>query len=111
TQSWVKQPTRQPPLPTAEVLAEDTKPDSKTTVSSEGAMSAIIGVQSPFHDQRSIVALLADSPRGYELLNDALLDSGKRAAVFGSVAVIRESGVNSLRVGDIYYVGHLPWWE
>ncbi|WP_163500577.1 hypothetical protein, partial [Escherichia coli] len=21
------------------------------------------------------------------------------------------SGVNSLRVGDIYYVGHLPWWE
>ncbi|HHK8024944.1 TPA: cellulose biosynthesis cyclic di-GMP-binding regulatory protein BcsB [Serratia marcescens] len=107
TQSWVKQP----PLPTAEVLAEDTKPDSKTTVSSEGAMSAIIGVQSPFNDQRSIVALLADSPRGYELLNDALLDSGKRAAVFGSVAVIRESGVNSLRVGDIYYVGHLPWWE
>lgn len=92
TQSWVKQPTRQPPLPTAEVLAEDTKPDSKTTVSSEGAMSAIIGVQSPFNDQRSIVALLADSPRGYELLNDALLDSGKRAAVFGSVAVIRESG-------------------
>lgn len=57
------------------------------------------------------MALLADSPRGYELLNDALLDSGKRAAVFGSVAVIRESGVNSLRVGDIYYVGHLPWWE
>ena len=92
TQSWVKQPTRQPPLPTAEVLAEDTKPDSKTTVSSEAAMSAIIGVQSPFNDQRSIVALLADSPRGYELLNDALLDSGKRAAVFGSVAVIRESG-------------------
>lgn len=31
--------------------------------------------------------------------------------MFGSVAVIRESGVNSLRVGDIYYVGHLPWWE
>ena len=19
--------------------------------------------------------------------------------------------MNSLRVGDIYYVGHLPWWE
>lgn len=36
TQSWVKQPTRQPPLPSSEVLAEDAKPDSKTTVSSEG---------------------------------------------------------------------------
>lgn len=53
TQSWVKQPTRQPPLPSAEALAEDTRPDSKTAVSSEGAMSAIIGVQSPFNDQRS----------------------------------------------------------
>jgi hypothetical protein len=30
--------------------------------------------------------------------------------MFGSVAVIRESGVNSLRVGDIYY-RHLPWFE
>ena len=28
-----------------------------------------------------------------------------------SAPVIRESGVNSLRVGDVYYVGHLPWFE
>ncbi|AHG20400.1 cellulose synthase [Chania multitudinisentens RB-25] len=111
TQSWVKQPMRQLPLPGMEVQQDDATPDSKTTISSEGAMAAIIGVQSPFNDQRSIVALLADSPRGFELMNNALLDSSKRAAVFGSVAVIRESGVNSLSVGDIYYVGHLPWWE
>ena len=38
------------------------------------------------------------------------LDVYKRQ-MFGSVAVIRESGVNSLRVGDIYYVGHLPWFD
>ena len=74
-------------------------------------MAAVIGFQSPYNDQRSVVALLADSPRGNELLTNALNDSGKRAAMFGSVAVIRESGVNSLRVGDIYYVGHLPWFE
>ncbi|EFE96902.1 cellulose biosynthesis cyclic di-GMP-binding regulatory protein BcsB [Serratia odorifera] len=111
TESWVKQPRRQPPLPSMEVMADDSKPDSRTAIGSEGAMAAIVGVQSPFNDQRSIVALLADSPRGYQLLGNALLDSGKRAAMFGSVSVIRESGVNSLRVGDIYYVGHLPWWE
>lgn len=58
-----------------------------------------------------MIALLADSPRGYEMLNDAVNDSGKRATMFGSVAVIRESGINSLRVGDVYYVGHLPWFE
>jgi hypothetical protein len=111
TLSWVKMPMRQLPLPSMDVQQDDATPDSKTTISSEGAMAAVIGVQSPFHDQRSIVALLADSPRGYELLNNAQLDSGKRAAMFGSVAVIRESGVDSLRVGDVYYVGHLPWWE
>ncbi|MFI8416128.1 cellulose biosynthesis cyclic di-GMP-binding regulatory protein BcsB [Serratia sp. NPDC078593] len=111
TESWIKQPRRQPALPSIDVEAEGTQPDSKTTIGSEGAMAAIIGIQSPFNAQRSVVALLADSPRGYELLNGAQLDSGKRAAMFGSVAVIRESGVNSLRVGDVYYVGHLPWWE
>lgn len=111
TLSWVKKPMRQLALPSMEVQQDDATPDSKTTISSEGAMAAIVGVQSPFHDQRSVVALLADSPRGYELLNNAQNDSGKRAAVFGSVTVIRESGVSSLRVGEIYYVGHLPWWE
>jgi len=24
---------------------------------------------------------------------------------------VRDSGVSSLKVGDTYYVGHLPWWE
>jgi hypothetical protein len=111
TQSWVKHPMRQLPLPEMKVQQDDATPDSKTTISSEGAMAAIVGVQSPFNEQRSIVALLADSPRGFELLNDALVDGAKRSIVFGSVAVLRESGVNSLSVGDIYYVGHLPWWE
>ncbi|HDM8437360.1 cellulose biosynthesis cyclic di-GMP-binding regulatory protein BcsB [Yersinia enterocolitica] len=111
TQSWVKMPNRQMRLPGIMAPASDWVADSKATVSSEGAMSAIIGVQSPNFPQRSIVALLADSPHGYSLLNNALLDSGKREAVFGSVAVIRESGVNSLRVGETYDVGHLPWWE
>ena len=60
-------------------------------------MAAVVGFQSPYNDQRSVIALLADSPRGYELLNSAMNDSGKRAAMFGSVSVIRESGVNSLR--------------
>lgn len=29
----------------------------------------------------------------------------------GSVVLVRESGVHSLRVGDTYFVGYLPWWE
>ncbi|MDU3048470.1 MAG: cellulose biosynthesis cyclic di-GMP-binding regulatory protein BcsB, partial [Escherichia coli] len=89
----------------------DRAAETQSTLTSSGAMAAVIGFQSPYNDQRSVIALLADSPRGYEMLNDAVNDSGKRATMFGSVAVIRESGINSLRVGDVYYVGHLPWFE
>ncbi|MBS1203596.1 MAG: cellulose synthase regulator BcsB [Proteobacteria bacterium] len=111
TQSWVKMPLRQSPFMASEPDAADRKADVQTAVSSDGPMAAVISFQSPFNDQRSVVALLADSPRGYELLNNAMNDSGKRAAIFGSVTVIRESGVNGLRVGDVYYIGHLPWFE
>lgn len=109
--SWVKTPMRQSVLQTAMSDEIDRAADAQTTVSSQGAMAAVVGFQSPYNDQRSVIALLADSPRGYELLNNAMNDSGKRAAMSGSVAVIRESGVNGIRVGDIYYVGHLPWFE
>lgn len=111
TKSWVKMPVRQTALPDEGSPKTDGRPDSRTDISAETAMAAIVGTQSPHFAQRSIVALLADSPQGYTLLNNALIDSTKRATVFGSAAVIRDSGVSSLRVGDMYYVGHLPWWE
>ncbi|HDX5342785.1 TPA: cellulose biosynthesis cyclic di-GMP-binding regulatory protein BcsB [Citrobacter sedlakii] len=110
-QSWVKTPLRQSAFPGIMPDEADRKADAQATVTSSGPMAAVVGFQSPFNDQCSVIALLADSPRGYELLNEAINDSGKRAAMFGSVSVIRESGVNSLRVGDVYYVGHLPWFE
>jgi hypothetical protein len=110
-QSWVNTPLRQTEFPSIMPDMNDRQASAQTTVTSQGAMAAVVGFQSPYNEQRSVVALLADSPRGYELLNTAMNDSGKRAAMFGSVSVIRESGVNSLRVGDVYYVGHLPWFE
>jgi hypothetical protein len=109
--SWISMPARANAAANVPISDSERAVESQTTISSHGPMGAIVGFQSPFNDQRSVVALLADSPRGWELLNNALLDSGKRAAVFGSATVIRESGVNSIRVGETYYVGHLPWWE
>lgn len=111
TKSWVKMPMRHYDLPSIYPDDEARTPNTRTDITSSGPMAAIISFQSPYYDQRSVIALLADSARGNELLNGALNDTGKRAAMFGSAAVIRESGVNSLRVGDIYYVGHLPWFE
>lgn len=109
--SWVKKPLRQPALNNVEGPVIDRQPESQTTIVSAGPMAAVVGFQSPFYGQRSVVALLADSPRAWQLLTNAMNDSGKRAAMFGSVLIIRESGVNSLRVGDTYFVGELPWWE
>ncbi|MDF7629774.1 cellulose biosynthesis cyclic di-GMP-binding regulatory protein BcsB [Erwiniaceae bacterium L1_55_4] len=109
--SWINMPSRPITAQNVPVSASDRAVESQTGIRSRGPMGTIVGFQSPFNDQRSVVALLADSPRGWDLLNNALLDSGKRAAVFGSATIVRESGVTSLRVGDTYFVGHLPWWE
>lgn len=111
TQGWVKTPLRHNDLPSIYLDTDDRQASVQTGITSSGPMAAVVGFESPYHKQRSVVALLADSATGYNLLNNALNDSGKRAAMFGSVSVIRESGVSSLRVGDIYYVGHLPWFE
>ena len=110
-QSWVKTPVRHHDLPSIYMDEDDRQASVQTGITSSGPMAAVVGFESPYYKQRSVIALLADSASGYNLLNGALNDSGKRAAMFGSVSVIRESGVSSLRVGDIYYVGHLPWFE
>ena len=82
-QSWVNTPLRQTEFPSIMPDSGDRQANIRTTVSSTGPMAAIVGFQSPYNDQRSVIALLADSPRGYELLNTAMNDSGKRAAMLG----------------------------
>lgn len=74
-------------------------------------LAAIVGLQSPFHPQRSVVALLASSEADHALLRTTLGDPGKLDAIDGSLALIRDSGIASQRVGETYYVGHLPWWQ
>ncbi|WP_455920820.1 cellulose biosynthesis cyclic di-GMP-binding regulatory protein BcsB [Pseudomonas putida] len=83
---------------------------TRVEVSAQAPIAAIVGMQSPYHEQRSIVALLASDDADYQLLRDTLADSGKMESVAGSVALIRSSGVSSSFVGQPYFVGHLPWW-
>lgn len=112
TASWLKTPARKVSQPVQPLSEAERAAESTTAIGSRGPLATVIGFQSPFYDQRSVVALLADgSPRSWQLLDEALDDSGKRQAISGSTAIIRESGVNSLRVGETYFVGHLPWWE
>ncbi|MBZ3665158.1 cellulose biosynthesis cyclic di-GMP-binding regulatory protein BcsB [Pseudomonas monteilii] len=91
----------------------DTEPvaaSSRVAVSAQAPIAAITGLKSPFHEQRSVVALLANSDSEYALLRDVLGDVGKLDAVAGSVTLVRSSGVSSQFVGEHYFVGSLPWW-
>ncbi|WP_050978624.1 cellulose biosynthesis cyclic di-GMP-binding regulatory protein BcsB [Edwardsiella tarda] len=111
TQSWLMSPMSNTAPDNTIPDPDAQRPAAKTTFSAQAPLAVIVGFESPFSAQRSVVALLADDQAGYTLLNEALIDKGKTAAMYGSVTIVRSSGVNSLRVGDIYYVGHLPWWE
>ncbi|WP_312123613.1 cellulose biosynthesis cyclic di-GMP-binding regulatory protein BcsB, partial [Pantoea vagans] len=112
TASWLKTPARRVSQPVQPLSEAERAAESTTAIGSRGPLATVIGFQSPFYDQRSVVALLADgSPRSWQLLDEALADSGKRQAISGSTAILRESVVNILRVGETSFVGHLPWWE
>lgn len=110
TRSWINQPHREYRDELLHSLA-DREPQARVGMTGNRAIAAILGLQSPTHDQRSLVALLADGPAGVTLLNDTLQNASLRDQIAGSVAIIRESGVKSLAVGERYEVGYLPWWE
>ncbi|MFG6138562.1 cellulose biosynthesis cyclic di-GMP-binding regulatory protein BcsB [Halomonas sp. B23F22_10] len=83
--------------------------DREVTVSAHGSLAALVGMPSPYHDERSVVAMLAPRPADQRLLNDTLNDPARVAQIHGSVSLFRDSGVTSQRVGERYYVGHLSW--
>ncbi|CAM5210497.1 Cyclic di-GMP-binding protein OS=Castellaniella defragrans OX=75697 GN=HNR28_001346 PE=3 SV=1 [Castellaniella defragrans] len=84
---------------------------TQLAIESQSPLAAIVEWQSPTHPERSWVGLLASSPQDFQLLRDALRDSGKRDVMSGGVVVIRDSGVYGVVTGPSYTVGHLPWWQ
>ncbi len=109
-QSWVNQPRRE--FRSVETSSgSDRQPEARVGMSGNRAIAVVLGLQSPTHPQRSLVALLADGAAGTKLLNDTMKAPSLRSQVEGSVAIIRESGVTALDVGERYEVGYLPWWE
>ncbi|WP_375057394.1 cellulose biosynthesis cyclic di-GMP-binding regulatory protein BcsB [Zobellella sp. DQSA1] len=84
--------------------------EARVEVKAQGPLAAIVGVESPFVSQRSLVALLARDEQDFRLLRQTLSDNGKLGEIQGAVALIRESGVDAQLVGSQYYVGYLPWW-
>ncbi|WPP45056.1 cellulose biosynthesis cyclic di-GMP-binding regulatory protein BcsB [Pseudomonas sp. AN-1] len=96
--------------PTGRQVLGTVTPQATVQIAASAPIAAVAGLQSPFHAQRSIVALLASGAEDYALLRDTLADPGAREGMAGSLALIRSSGVHSQFVGEPYYVGELPWW-
>lgn len=83
---------------------------SQEKFSAEGPLALILGFQSPLTPGRSVVALTATAPdqlwQGVTVLGNPDL----ARQIHGGVSFIRGQRVESLRVGDTYFVGELPWW-
>ncbi|MGL4600172.1 MAG: cellulose biosynthesis cyclic di-GMP-binding regulatory protein BcsB [Plesiomonas sp.] len=113
TQAWISQPMReisdlqltpsQEPNPSLQAA-------SRVDTQSEGNIAAIVGFESPYSKQRSVVAMMASDASNFELITQSLNDSSKVATMNGSVIVFRDGQLHSERVGEMYYVGQLPWW-
>ncbi|MUL10892.1 cellulose biosynthesis cyclic di-GMP-binding regulatory protein BcsB [Aliivibrio fischeri] len=78
------------------------------SINTTGNFAAITSMESPYTSQRTIVSVLAQTPESFALVNEALNDSGKVSAMFGSVITLRDDEVASFNVGEHYYVGELP---
>ncbi|AJY39285.1 bacterial cellulose synthase subunit [Burkholderia humptydooensis] len=75
-----------------------------------GTLAALFGFERPGSDGRSVVALTATDARHLGDLLDVFEKPGLVAQLQGDVALVRAGAVESLRVGEPYLVGYVPWY-
>ncbi|MGY4725757.1 cellulose biosynthesis cyclic di-GMP-binding regulatory protein BcsB [Burkholderia pyrrocinia] len=85
-------------------------PDGGAHIEQTGPLAALAGFELPGSHGRSVVALTAtDQPRLGDLLN-VFENSGLVSQLQGDLALVRPGQVDSLRVGEPYVVGFVPWY-
>lgn len=80
----------------------------------EGEIGALIGFESPWRKNKSVVAVVASKPSVFKKITSSLLKKGND--ISGTVSLFRGDEVVSFQVGETYYVGYLPvikliWFE
>lgn len=89
--------------------ASDDK-NMESVVAEDAGIAAIVQYQSPFSDDRSVVAVLGDGQDGSFLINKRLMIPGDLKLIDGSVAVFKTNATpTSYNIGPTYYTGSLPW--
>ncbi|HEF5871121.1 TPA: cellulose biosynthesis cyclic di-GMP-binding regulatory protein BcsB [Burkholderia cenocepacia] len=84
--------------------------DGGAHIEQTGPLAALAGFELPGSRGRSVVALTAtDPPRLGDLL-DVFENAGLVSQLQGDLALVRPGQVDSLRVGEPYVVGFVPWY-
>ncbi|OMG73553.1 cellulose biosynthesis cyclic di-GMP-binding regulatory protein BcsB [Burkholderia ubonensis] len=75
-----------------------------------GSLAALVGFELPDSRGRSVVALTATDQPQLGTLLDVFENAGLVSQLQGDLAVVRPGTVDSMRVGDPYVVGFVPWY-
>jgi hypothetical protein len=85
-------------------------PDGSAHLERDGSLAALMGFELPGSKGRSVVALTATDQRQLIQLLDVLEKPDRVAQLQGDVALVRGGEVDSMRVGEPYLVGYVPWY-
>ncbi|MGN6316363.1 cellulose biosynthesis cyclic di-GMP-binding regulatory protein BcsB [Trinickia sp.] len=85
-------------------------PEGSARLDESGPIAALLGLELPGSKGRSVVAMTGTSPARLRDLLDVLDKPGLVAQLQGDVSLVRGGRVESMRVGDTYVVGYVPWY-
>jgi hypothetical protein len=71
---------------------------------------ALLGLESPLHAGRSLVALLGSTPQAMERVVVALGDPAQASLINGDLTLVTGERAASYRVGPTFTFGDLPFW-
>ena len=89
---------------------QDSRTSTLMDIAGTGGLAALVGFESPYSSERSVVSLMATSALQLDKAIEALTNPGKISQMYGNVTLFRGNQVNSNLVGDTYFVGSLPAW-
>ncbi|MBQ4246818.1 MAG: cellulose biosynthesis cyclic di-GMP-binding regulatory protein BcsB [Succinivibrio sp.] len=87
--------------------------DVNQRITAKGAegLGAVISYRSPLNEDRTLVALIADSDKGLANIAKNLILNSTPADPRGTVAIFKAEQVRSYDVGETYFFGNLPWYQ
>ncbi len=74
-------------------------------------VSALVSFRSPLNSDKTVVAMLADSPHGIADLSAQSVVSQTKILPAGSISVLKDAQNRSYSVGESYFSGNLPWYQ